>query len=113
MPTKGRKAASRQAKLRQKKRRGKGGIQMFDAGPTDSKLVAQESDSEADPEPQPAPSPVAVARPPARAARRSRQPIVTEEAPRYRYLGAELRRIGAIAIVILAVLVALSFVMGS
>ena len=111
MPTKGKRAASRQAKLRQKRRRGKGGIQVFDAGPTESEMAAKQSVAE--PEPQPAPRPVEVAAPQARPARRSRQPSAAEAAPRYQYLGAELRRIGALTIVIFAIIVGLSFIMGS
>ena len=113
MPTKGKRAASRQAKLRQKRRRGKGGTQVFDAGPTESEVAAKQSVAEAEPEPQAAPRPVAVAAPQARPARRSRQPSAAEAAPRYQYLGAELRRIGALTIVIFAIIVGLSFVMGS
>ena len=109
MPSKGQRAASRQAKLRQKRRRSKGGAQLFDPGPTESKRVAEEG---VEPEPQRAPRPVSVAPSTTQTPRRPRQRSPAELAPRYEYLGAELRHIGILTIVMLAILAALSFFLG-
>ena len=116
MPSKSHRAASRQAKLRQKKRRGKGGTQLFDAGPTESSAEAATegpiAEAAVEPEPQTAPSPAAVASPPAQPTRRPRRSHAAEVAPRYEHLASELRRIGTVTLVILVVLVALSFILG-
>lgn len=107
MPSKSHKAASRQAKLRDKRRRGKAAPQVFDAGPSEATQAAVEQDSEA-----PAP-PLAEAAAPraARQTRRSRR-AEAEVAPTYPYLGGELRRIGVVAVGILAILAVLSFLLG-
>ena len=109
MPSKSRKAASRQAQLQRKRRKAKG-QQEFDPGPTASEAEDRRSatiaDAAAEPEavvesaalePQPAP----------RATRRSRQRGTVESALMYPHLLHELRHIGILAIlmgIILAVL---------
>ena len=114
MPSKAQRAAARQAKLRQKKKRGKGRSQVFDAGPAESTQVVQEPVAEVEAEAQAETAPVPTAAPaPARASRRSRQPTVAEVAPSYGYLGGEVRRIGVIAVGIAAIIFALTFVMGT
>ena len=110
MPSKGSRAASRQAKLREKKRRGRGAAQVFDSGPTESQKKAA---AEAALEEGTGPRREVVAPGPARPARSSRRGMVAGQAPSYQYLGAELRRIGVIATVIFAMLVAASFFIGS
>ena len=118
MPSKAQRAAARQAKLRQKKKRGKGSSQVFDAGPTESTQSVQEPVAEVEAEAQAETAPVPTAAPApdrasARASRRSRQPAVAEVAPSYGYLGSEVRRIGVIAVGIAAIIFALTFVMGT
>ena len=113
MPSKGHRAASRQAKLRQKRRRPKGTAQLFDTGPTSSQRTAQEPASDVQPERHPTPRPAPVAPAQAQPPRRSSRRSSSEVAPRYLYLGAELRRIGAVAVIIFVILAAGSFVLGS
>ena len=110
MPSKSRRAASRQADVRRRHKRGKGAPEAFDTGPTESQRVARIVEEEPSAQPRtPAPSPVgaAVARPSrmARAAGR-------DEAPSYGYLGAELRRIGVITTLIVAILIGATFALG-
>lgn len=124
MPKKGHRTASRQAQLSQKKRRGKGHSQVFDSGPGESSAATAveeaavagtvEAAEETLQQSKPA---VATARPSStpvhQPARRSRQRASTESTPAvYRYLGTELKRIGAITALIVAIIVALTFVLG-
>ncbi|MCH7745165.1 MAG: hypothetical protein IIC84_03735 [Chloroflexi bacterium] len=122
MPKKGHRTASRQAQLSQKKRRGKGASQVFDAGPSESSVATAVEEPAVDATAegelsQPTQTAVATARPssaPARQpARRSRQRTSVESTPAvYRYLGAELKQIGMITMLIVAILIALTFVLG-
>ena len=123
MPKKGHRTASRQAQLSQKKRRGKGASQVFDAGPSESSAAtavaesAVDATTEGEVSQQPTRTAVATARPssaPARQpARRSRQRTSVESTPAvYRYLGAELKQIGMITTFIVGILIALTFVLG-
>ena len=123
MPKKGHRTASRQAQLSQKKRRGKVNPQVFDSGPDESSAAIAVEDPavagtvEAGEPPQQSNPAVATARPlstPARRpAQRSRQRTPTESTPAvYRYLGAELKQIGIITTLIVAILIALTFVLG-
>ena len=116
MPSKGKRAASRQAQLSKRKRRAKPGAnQVFQAEPVkptsaDAQDDSEELDgSEAGLATAAASSP---SRPADRATRRSRRSAATEVAPRYEYLGGELLRIGIISGLIFAVLIALTFVLG-
>ena len=112
MPSKSHKAASRQAKLRQNKRRGKAAEQVFEAGPTVSKAVVGYTD---DDRVKSNPRPAAVAQAPSTLApvRRSRQAHPGAAASRQSYLGADLRGIGIISILIFAILAVATFVLGS
>ena len=108
MPNRGRKRASRQAQLSQKKRRSRSGAssQAFAAGPTRSSEAAQ-------PTPATQRAPVAATTVTAQAApSRQRRPAAANTPIVYRYLGRELRQIGVLASLMVAVLVALSFVLG-
>ncbi len=111
MPSRGRKRASRQAQLSQKKRRGRAGAnaRTFDAGPTQPRKAPPTA-------PAAGSAPVAaaaVAAPTPQAAPRRQRRQSTPNTPMvYRYLGRELRQIGILATVMAAALVALSFVLG-
>ncbi len=113
MPNKGHRTASRQAKLSQKKRKGRGGsAQIFDAGPSapqaPTAVVEPTGESTMASERQPAPFPSTP-----RQARVSRSRAAVDFTPMvYRYLGRELRQIGVISTFIVAVLVALTFALG-
>ena len=111
MPSKGSKAASRQAQLRQKRRRGRGAEQDFDAGPSAADVAARE-DAAAEADSKDTPSPRAVATRPSSAPSRSRRAPVDDTIPEYKYLGGELKRVGVVAVVILAILALLSFLLG-
>jgi hypothetical protein len=115
MPSKSQRAATRQAKLRDKKRRGKAAPQAFEVGPTARSLDEDEEGSEAMPAPRPAAvEPRASAFPAGapRASRRAKEAGGTEVAATYPYMGAELKRIAVIAAFIFAIIVALTFVLG-
>ena len=108
MPNKSHRAASRQAQLRRRRRRGKGQPQVFAQGPTESKATADVS--------EPAVEPAIETEPLARVpqpARRSRQQAAAEPMPvlAYRYLRAELRRIGVITALIFGILAVLTAVL--
>ena len=112
MPSRGRKRASRQAQLSQKKRRGRAGAsaRTFDAGPTEPREARadcargqQRSGGGSRGGRIDAPGRAA---PPATARLTPNTPMV------YRYLGRELRQIGILAAVMAAALVALTFVLG-
>ena len=106
MPSKSRRAASRQAQLK-RRRRGRQRIQEFDAGPTEPERPA-EDDADAAVVVMPAtPVSQASARP-----HRSRRQTAIETPLRYDYLGTEIRQIGVITAMIAAVLVLLTFLLG-
>ena len=121
MPSKGRKAASRQAQLNRRKRRSKNPRQPeFESAPVTSQSVAStavaepEIDETAEAEDS-TPQPEA-ARPASRVRsgrRRSGQRGTAAEASPlvYKYLGKEIRQIGAITSLIVVILVALTFVL--
>ena len=123
MPSKSQRAASRQAQLRRRKRRGKGRTQEFAAGPVSAEPAADAPAGEADGEPvqRPASTSAAVLQPEpgigaggaaARPARRPRVRVANDPATVYKYLGPELRRIGIITTAVVAVLIGLTFVLG-
>ena len=109
MPRKGHRAASRQAQLRQRRRRGKGVAEEFDAGPSRPTEPAQAPVAEAEPPPTREPAPSPEARP--QQVRRSRKATVALTVPSYAYLGSELKRIGLITVLIVAILIVLTFVL--
>ena len=110
MPSKSHRAASRQAKLRQKKRRGRAAAQVFQAGPSESSVASEEPTALAA---EPKTRPAAVTKAPTGQARRSKGGTSKETMPPQAYLSSELRRIGVVSLVILAILAALSFILGS
>ena len=116
MPSKAQRAASRQARLSRRRRRGKAAPQNFQAGPTQPGAVAAAADASGARARQAA---SISARTPASAS------TETRSAPRARrrgadagtsnvsrYLGRELRQIGAISCLIAVILVGLTFVLG-
>ncbi len=109
MPNKAHRAASRQAQVKRRRRRGKTAPQEFDAGPDESTVVATvaepviEDDVESKSAAQRAP-----ARTPQAPARRSRTRAVAEPAPGQKFLAGELRQIGMIATMIVVVLAVLT-----
>ena len=110
MPDKAHRAASRQAQLKRRRRRGKARTQEFDQGPGDSAPRAEVAAQATEPQHEPVPEPeVAVA--PLQPARRTRRRTSDDPIPVYRYLGSELRRIGMITSLIGVVLVVLTFVL--
>lgn len=114
MPSKAQRAASRQARLSRRRRRGKAAPQNFRAEPTQPNAAAVDSPS----------SPVrqtasVSARTPASASvethpapRARRRAVDTGTSNVSRYLGRELRQIGAITSLIAVILVGLTFVLG-
>ena len=108
MPSRGRKRASRQAQLSQKRRRSRSGAssQAFDAGPTQPREAAQPT-----PAAQRAQA-VATTAPTQASPSRQRRPAADSTPIVYRYLRRELRQIGILASLMVVVLVALSFVLG-
>lgn len=118
MPSKSQRAASRQARLSRRKRRGgKPALQTFQAGPTQ-----RSEDAESDAQAQPQPTRVAAA-PRAQTqtsalstptvAMRSRRRASQAGSPNVdRHLPRELRQIGIITTLIAAILTGLTFVLG-
>ena len=104
MPKKGHKAAARQAKLSQKKRRGKGAPQIFASGPVKSNVSVDDVD------PQGTESHVDYVDNPVQ---KSVQEISLEAVPVYPYLGSELIRIGVVAGVMLVILAIMTVLLGS
>jgi hypothetical protein len=113
MPSKGRKAASRQAGLKSRRKRRKGGRQEFEAGPTVSSRVAAEEDSRdaSSDSPGPVAQPVRVPQVTSRASRAA-QAAAAEAAAAHPYLAKELLRIGMVTGVILVILAVASVVLG-
>lgn len=112
MPSKGKKTASRQASLRDRKKRGKAAPQEFQAAPSSRKVdeetgapvnTSVSSSAATTAGTQPARTP--------RLTRRARQ-AAAEEAGTYPYMGAELRHIGIVSSGIFAIIIALAFVLG-
>ena len=112
MPSRGRKRASRQAQLSQKRRRSRSGAntRTFDAGPTQPRDAAPPSTPSVPS--TPATTAAAATAPTPAAPRRQRRQATPNTPMVYRYLGRELRQIGILASVMVAALVALSFVLG-
>ena len=122
MPSKGRKAASRQAQLNRRKRRSKNPRQPeFEAAPVMSQTAVETAVAEPEIE-EPAtveestPQPEDTTRPAPRVRSTRRRGgmrgAAAEQTPLvYQYLGKEIRQIGMIASLIVAILVALTFVL--
>lgn len=115
MPSKGkgRRAASRQAGLKSRRKRRKGGGQVFEAAPTVSTRAEREEDSK--PAASSASAPVAQpVRAPRAATRSSRaaQAAAAEAAAAQPYLAKELLRIGVVTGIIMVILAAVTVVLG-
>ena len=114
MPSKSRRAASRQTQMK-RKRRSKPRTQEFDAGPAESSRIAA-MDEEPEDDVTETAAVVATQTQPsrsvARSARRSRRQITSETPLTYPHLGSELRRIGVITVLIAIALTVLTFVLG-
>ena len=112
MPSKGRRAASRQAGLKSRRKRRKGGTQNFEAGPTVSSRAEERDSTDAEPSPsRPIAQPVRAPRVTSRASRAA-QAAAAEAAAAQPYLSKELLRIGVVTGVILVILAAASVVLG-
>ena len=112
MPSKGKKTATRQASLRDNKKRGKVASHQFQAAPTTRQLDEEDgtpvvattsSASSTSDTPQTMRSP--------RLTRRARQ-AAEEEVGSYQHMGSELRHIGVVASGIFVIIIALSFILG-
>ena len=113
MPSKSQRAASRQARVRNRRKKGRPAPQTFQAAPTERRPEDEEAAAMA---PSPAAAtagaaPSMTSTAPARPARRARR---AEEAAaaEYPYMKPELIRIGAISSVVLLIIVGLTFVLG-
>ncbi len=113
MPSKSRRAASRQTQMK-RKRRGKPRTQEFDAGPSESSrpIAIDEGLDEAGTETAVAATETQPSRPVARKTQRSRRQVTSEAPLVYGYLGSELKRIGVITVLIAIALAVLTFVLG-
>lgn len=110
MPSKSQRAASRQARLSRRKRRGKPALQSFQAGPTQRSADAE---SDAETQPQPTHAPTAATQTATLTAMRSRRRASQAGSPNVdRFLTRELRQIGIITTLIAAILGGLTFVLG-
>ena len=113
MPSKSKRAATRQANTRQKRRRGNAAPQVFDVGPAKRKLDDEDEEQTASQRPGTAHAAPTAPAVPARPTRASRMANASAgAAPAYTYLGSEIKRIGIITGGIFAILVVLTFVMG-
>ena len=117
MPSKAQRAASRQARLSRRRRRGKAAPQNFQAGPTQTNAAVEPSVDVPSPSarrtaslssPATASAPVETRS----ASRARRRAADTGTSNVSRYLGRELRQIGAISSLIAVILVGLTFVLG-
>ncbi len=110
MPKKGHRAASRQAQLRRRKRRGGPRTEEFAAGPTAPPAVeVDESDDEAIPALQPVATAV---EPTPRTPRRVRPGASTVTVDASSYLGGELRQAAMITVLIGVILAVLTVLLG-
>jgi hypothetical protein len=117
MPSKSRRAASRQARLNQRKRRTKGKDRQdtplaAPPSPMTARAETPRATTEA-PAPTPRASPTMTQAPeaPAPVRRRRARRATAGPDPAYKYLGSELKRIGVLITLLVAVLVVLSFVL--
>ena len=109
MPSKGQRAAARQAKLRNnKKKRDKTGSHKFDPGPIESKQETSESVSQQEASQMVSQDPTPV---PVTGHDSGRLSKTSETTPLYSHLGSELSRIGILTAVIGVILFILTFVM--
>ena len=104
MPKKGHKAAARQAKLSQKKRRGKGSPEIFASVPVKSNVSVDDVD------PQETESHMDYVD---NSIQKSTQEVSTEAVPVYPYIGSELIRIGVVAGIMFVILAIMTVLLGS
>ena len=117
MPSKAQRAASRQARLSRRRRRGKGAPQNFQAGPTQSTTTSDPPVRTQTSELRRTPNagttttspPISDSRPAPRPRRRAADAGASHAS---RYLGQELRLIGMITSLIAVMIVGLTFVLG-
>ena len=109
MPKKGYRAASRQAQMQKKRRRGGSRTQVFDAGPSEAEVAARQEllDDEVGTDETtvargPAPAPV----------RRPGSRTAVSTAPTYPSIRPELTRIGILAFTVVVVLAVLTVFLG-
>lgn len=117
MPSKAQRAASRQARLSRRRRRGKGAPQNFQAGPTQPAAASDTSiRTRTSPTRQTSPLGVASATPLMSGSRPSPRPrrraADAGSSHAGLYLGQELRQIGMITSLIAVIIVGLTFVLG-
>ena len=110
MPSKSQRAASRQARLRERRKKGRPAPQTFQAAPTERRKEDEEAAAMV-PKPAAAAAPSMASTAPARPARRVRNAPEAATAE-YPYMKPELIRIGAMSSVVLVIIVGLSFVLG-
>ena len=110
MPSKSQRAASRQARVRNRRKKGRAAPQNFQAAPTQRRQEDEEA-AAMPPTPAPAAAPSMASTAPVRPARRASraQEVAAAEYP---YMKPELIRIGAISSVVLIIIAGLSFVLG-
>lgn len=123
MPSKAQRAASRQARLSRRKRRGKAAPQNFESGPTQSTAVS-DADANApsgsarratsyNSSPAAGASTATAVAPSPRPALRARRRAVDTSAPTVsKFLPGEIRQIGIITSLIAVILAGLTFVLG-
>ena len=115
MPSKAQRAASRQARLSRRRRRGKGAPQNFQAGPTQPAATSEPSIRNQSSAVRQTYTPgstsqsMSNSRPAPRARRRSADAGNSNVT---KYLGQELRQIGMITSLIAVIIVGLTFVLG-
>ena len=109
MPKKGYRAASRQAQMQKKRKRGGSRTQVFDSGPSEADIAARQEPpddavgtDETTLAPRPAPAPV----------RRPSSRTAVSTAPTYPKIRPELARIGILTFAVVVVLAVLTVFLG-
>ena len=112
MPSKSQRAASRQARVRNRRKKGRAAPQNFQAAPTQRRQEDEEAAAiTRTPAGAAAAAPSMTSTAPVRPARRARR-VEEAAAAEYPYMKPELIRIGAISSVVLIIIAGLSFVLG-
>ena len=111
MPSKSQRAASRQARVRNRRRKGRPAPQTFQAAPTERRQEDEEAAAMVPKSAATAASPSMTSTAPVRPARRARR-VQEAAAAEYPYMKPELVRIGAISSVVFIIIAGLTFVLG-
>ena len=111
MPSKSQRAASRQARVRNRRKKGRPAPQTFQAAPTQRRQEDEEAVAMAPKPAATAAAPSMTSTAPVRPARRVARAQETAAAE-YPYMKPELIRIGAISSVVLLIIAGLTFVLG-